>query len=137
VVSETSIGLIGEYIAAACLLSLGYRVALAAQDRVDLVCWNDEHILRVQVKSATLQHRNGRQSGYQFQLGSGSKKKKLPSVKDYDLVVCVGIDQRRCIMFATEQLQQYTKRVTSKRFDNPQIEYQTMAKAVEIIKARR
>lgn len=142
-VSATSTGLAGEYIAAAMLLSLGYRVALASQDRVDLVCWHpdDGQILRVQVKSATLNigygRTFGRSANYHFQLATGARKERLPNVKDFDLIVLVGIDHRRCIAFATEQVQQATKRVIAKRFDNPQVEYETMAKAIEIIKARK
>jgi len=143
VVSATSTGLAGEYIAAAMLLSLGYRVAMASQDRVDLVCWHpdDGQILRVQVKSATLNigygRTFGRSANYHFQLATGAKKSRLPNVKDFDLIVLVGIDHRRCLALATEQAQQSTKRIIAKRFDNPEIEYETMAKAIEIIKARR
>jgi len=124
------------------LLSLGYRVALASQDRVDLVCWHpdDGQILRVQVKSATLNCGYGRHvlaANYHFQLATGARKSRLPNVKDFDLIVLVGIDHRRCLALATEQVQQASKRVIGKRFDNPNIEYETMAKAIEIIKARK
>jgi len=136
---STSTGLCGEFIAASSLISLGYRVALASQDAVDLVCWHvdDGQILRVQVKSATLKYQKGRSPVYHFNLASGARKKYLPKVTDYDLCVCVGIDHRRCLFYATEQIQQYSKRISPNRFDKTQEEYDTLQKALQIIKARK
>ena len=45
--TETTVGLIGEYVTAASLLQMGWRVSLAAQDKVDLVCWSEREFLRV------------------------------------------------------------------------------------------
>lgn len=134
---ETRIGLQGEMIAACTLLSLNYRVALCQQDKVDLICWNEENeIFRVQVKSASLLAKT-RWQNYHFNLASGSKKKLMPTVKDYDLCICVGIDHRRSYIFATEQLQKYTQKISAKTFDNPFIEMETMEKALEIVRARK
>lgn len=135
---ETKIGLQGEMIAACTLLSQGFKVALCQQDKVDLICWNDENeIFRVQVKSSSLRLNDVRYPCYHFNLASGSKKKTLPTVKDYDLCICVAIDHRRAYIFATEQIQQHTKRMPAKTFDNPWIEMETMEKALEIVRARK
>ena len=40
--SATTTGLIGEYITAAAILGLGWRVSHAQQDAVDLVAWMDQ-----------------------------------------------------------------------------------------------
>ena len=135
-ISATTTGLIAEYIACASLLSAGLRVAMAAQDRVDLVAWDDDRFYRVQVKSSTMKFQPGRQPGYHFGLASGSKKMILPKVSDYDMVCLVTVDDRRCAFYATEQINQFTKRMPRRRFETPQIEAETLARAIEIIKAR-
>lgn len=135
-IGETTKGLAAEYIAAASLLSLGLRVALSQQDKVDLVAWDDDRFYRVQVKSSSLKFMRHRTPGYHFNLASGSKKKILPKVSDYDMVCLVAVDDRRCAFYATEQINQFTKRMPRRRFEAPEIEAETLAKAIEIIKAR-
>ncbi len=134
--TETTVGLIGEYITAASLLQMGWRVSLAAQDKVDLVCWSEREFLRVQVKSATLKPKSKSTYGYQFQLASGTNKKILPAVDDYDMLACCSINDRRVVFYATEQVQQYSKRFTQRYFENPNIEEDSFNKAIEIIRGR-
>jgi len=52
-ITETTVGLIGEYLTAASLLQMGWRVSMAAQDKVDLVAWFGQEFIRVSVN-----HRN-------------------------------------------------------------------------------
>jgi len=134
-ITETTVGLIGEYLTAASLLQMGWRVSMAAQDKVDLVAWSKKEFIRVQCKSSQSYQRKS-SSGYQFQLGSGSKKKILPTVEDYDMLACCAINQRRIVFFATEQVQQYTKRFTYRYFENPDVEEDSFNKAIEIIRGR-
>lgn len=135
-IGETTTGLIAEHIAACAILSLGWRVSMSQQDAVDLVAWDENRFLRVQVKGANLRSEKDRSPVYQMQLGRGSKKKALPTVKDYDLLALVGIQNRRCLFLATEQVQQYTKRISPKRFENPEIEYETWMETLRIIDGR-
>jgi len=135
-ISETTTGLVAEYIAAAAVLEQGWRVSLSQQDKVDLVAWNDDRFLRIQVKGSSLRHDSGRSPSYQFQLGSGSKKKVLPTVKDYDVIALVGIHHRRTFFLPTEAVQQYTKRINPRRFEMPEIEAETWQKAIEVVDAR-
>jgi len=134
--TETTVGLIGEYVTAASLLQMGWRVSLAAQDKVDLVCWSEREFLRVQVKSATLKPKSKSTYGYQFQLASGTKKKILPTLDDYDMLACCSINDRRVVFYATEQVQQYSKRFTQRYFENRNIEEDSFNKAIEIIRGR-
>jgi hypothetical protein len=134
--TETTVGLIGEYVTAASLLQMGWRVSLAAQDKVDLVCWSEREFLRVQVKSATLKPKSKSTYGYQFQLASGTNKKILPTVDDYDMLACCSINDRRVVFYATEQVQQYSKRFTQRYFENRNIEEDSFNKAIEIIRGR-
>jgi len=108
----------GEYIAAAAILSIGtHKVALAQQDCIDLVAFAD-HFLRIQVKTATLHQRPHRQSGYQFQLARGNKVKRIPTQRDFDIYALVAGDpqHRRCLFLPTGSVSQLTKRVSPSRF---------------------
>ena len=135
-ITETTVGLIGEYLTAASLLQMGWRVSLAAQDKVDLVAWSGKEFIRVQCKSSSVRQNGKNAYGYHFQLGSGSKRKILPKVTDYDMLACIAVDQRRIVFFATEQVQQYTKRFTYRYFNNPNVEEDSFNKAIEIIRGR-
>jgi len=138
---STTIGLIGEYIAAASILERGWRVSMAQQDKVDLVAWYDDEFLRVQVKSSSLTKvRHNRTSGYHFQLAAGngaSKAKTLPTVQDYDILLLCAINSRRCIALATEQVNQQSKRVKANYFETPDIEADTWDRAVQIVRERK
>jgi hypothetical protein len=135
-ISETTSGLAAEYIAAASILELGWRVSLAQQDRVDLVAWKDGQFLRIQVKGSNLRYNKGHSAGYHFQLGCGSKKKTLPSKDDYDVIALVAIPARRVLFFPVETVQQYTKRATPRRFEYPDIEADSWNKTLEMINGR-
>ena len=133
-ITATTVGLIGEHIAAASILSMGWRVGMTQQDGVDLLAWDDRPYIRVQVKSASAYAYN--KGGYQFQLGSGSKSKKLPSIQQFDMMALVAVDQRRVKYLATEQVQQFTKRCTQRWFEDLENEIDSFKYAIEIIEAR-
>ena len=90
----------------------------------------------MQCKSSSVRQNGKNAYGYHFQLGSGSKGKILPKVTDYDMLACIAVDQRRIVFFATEQVQQYTKRFTYRYFNNPDVEEDSFNKAIEIIRGR-
>ena len=136
--SETTTGLIGEYIAAAAILGLGWRVSMAQQDRVDLVAWNGTHdFIRVQAKTANLLgNKDGRSPRHHFQLGHGSKTKKLPTQDDYDVLCLVSPDARRALFMPVTAIRQYTLRVQPSRF-TPEAESDSWDKAVAIVMETR
>lgn len=138
-ISHTATGLMGEYIAAAAVLQFGFRVSMAQQDKVDLVCWSDDNeFYRVQVKTSHLVTKDRRRSPvYHFQLGSGCKTKRLPSETDYDLLCFVGAEHRRTLWMPVRSVQQYTKRVSPKLFDAPEAERASFFKAIEIVREVR
>lgn len=138
VLSETTTGLIGEHIVAAVLLDLGWRAVLAQQDKIDLFAFKDEMSIRVQVKSSRLRKKNRTNGpGYQFQCGSGSAKKTLPTVEDYDVLALCAIDRRRCVFYPVESLRQKTKRFMPRYFDDPFIEQESFEKALAILAERK
>jgi len=136
-VAETTKGLIGEYICASALLELGWKVSMAQQNSVDLIAWKDNEYLRIQVKSSTLRLEKSRITRiYHFNNGSG-RKKRIKGVESYDILAHVGIDNRRCVFNATEQIQTLSKRYRKEYFENNDIEYFSFEKALQIVRQRR
>ena len=115
--SETTTGLIGEYIAAAAILAQGWRVSLSPQDRVDMVAWNGQEFLRVQAKTASLLgDSDGRSPRHHFQLGHGCKAKHLPTKDDYDVLCLVSPNARRVLFMPVTSIRQYSMRLPASRF---------------------
>ena len=127
--SHTTTGSMGEYITAAAIISLGWKVAIAQQDHLDLVAFNDNYFLRIQVKTATLSCRPNRTPGYQFNNASGSKKKILTPNK-YDILAHCAADHRRCVFYASETIDQLTKRYPGTFFENKSVEQDSWTKAI-------
>jgi len=115
--NETTTGLIGEYIAAAAILGLGWRVSMAQQDRVDMVAWYGKEFLRVQAKTASLLgNQDGRSPRHHFNLGHGCKTKHLPTKDDYDVLCLVSPNARRCLFLPVTSVRQYSMRLPASRF---------------------
>jgi hypothetical protein len=136
--SETTTGLIGEYIAAAAILGLGWRVSMAQQDRVDLVAWNGTHdFIRVQAKTANLLgDKDGRSPRHHFQMGHGCKTKHLPKPSDYDVLCLVSPNARRCLFMPVTNVRQYSMRLPASRFTEAEID--SWAKTVDhVLEMRR
>ena len=131
ILSQTTTGSMGEYITAAAIISLGWKVAIAQQDHLDLVAFNDNRFLRIQVKTATLKHRIHYTPGYQFNNASGSKKKILTPEK-YDILAHCAADHRRCVFYASETIDQLTKRYPGTFFENKSVEQDSWTKALEL-----
>lgn len=129
ILSQTTTGSMGEYITAAAIISLGWKVAIAQQDHLDLVAFNDNRFLRIQVKTATLKYRTHYTPGYQFNNASGSKKKILTPEK-YDILAHCAADHRRCVFYASETIDQLTKRYPGTFFENKSVEQDSWTKAI-------
>ena len=135
IISQTASGLAGEYIAAASILQRGWRVSLAQQDAVDLIAWHPEsaQTLRIQVKAcqASRQGKSHRHRVH-FQTGLGGNK-RMPTLKDYDILACVSSEQRAVWYqpVTSVQAKKYTKPISF--FNDPDLESTSWAKAVEII----
>jgi hypothetical protein len=136
--SETTTGLIGEYIAAAAILAQGWRVSMAQQDRVDMVAWNGQEFLRVQAKTASLLgDSDGRSPRHHFQLGHGCKAKHLPTKDDYDVLCLVSPNARRVLFMPVTSIRQYSMRLPASRFTEA-AETDSWDKAVDhVLETRR
>ena len=136
--SQTTTGLIGEYLAAGIMLSLGWRVSMCQQDKVDLLAWKDDEYIRIQVKTAKMSTYETRRSpSYHFQLASGCKNKVLPSERDYDILCLVGYQHRKALFMPVAQVQQYSKRMSPQLFDAPKAELHSFNKAIAAVRAAR
>ena len=135
---STTIGLIGEYQAAAIVLSLGWRVSMCQQDKVDLLAWKDDEFIRIQVKTASLLLQKGKRLPcYHFQFGHGRQNKVIGSVKDYDILCCVGYDHRKALFLPVQQVQQKTKSLSPQLFDEPKAELHSFNKALAAVRRHR
>ena len=135
--SATTTGLMGEYITAAIILGLGWRVSHAQQDAVDLMAWQDQTFIRVQVKSAHLRKQKDHNPVYQFQNGSGRVKKTLPTLDKMDIIAHCAIDARKVHFQAACCVNQYSQRRPPGWFQKPGLEEDSWEKAVAIIMETR
>lgn len=137
---STKTGLAGEFICAAAILGLegDWTVVHAPQDRFDLLAINSEDnlMLKVQVKTSSILTKGDRNPYYHHQNGHGCKNKKLPSPKEMDIIAHVFFNHRRVAFFATEKMQQFSKRYSVRYPDTPDLEQDTWDRAVQIVQER-
>ncbi len=122
---------------AAILEQEGWQVGHAAQDAVDVIAWQGDLFMRVQVKSAHLRKQKDHNPCYHFQNGAGRTKKTLPTLEKFDILAHCAIDQRRVHFQAACCVNQYSQRRQISWFDKPLLEYESWEKAVEIIMETR
>lgn len=134
VISQTSSGLAGEYITAASIIARGWRVALAAQDAVDIICWHPDtgQSLRVQVKACQASRQQDKRNRVSFNIGIGGTK-RLPSKLDFDILALVSSEQRTVYYLPVNDIKvkKINKPVTF--FETPDLEADSWARAVEIV----
>ena len=138
--THTTAGLVGEHIAVAAILQQGWGCSLASQDSVDLVAWNKTtgQRLLIQVKSCQLSR--GWRNRLSFQLGlggvkqkDGTKKKRLPTIADFDIMALVSSEQRAVFFMPVTAVKGYKVSKEPHIFDDPHVEADTWRSAVEAI----
>jgi len=133
---ETRTGLIGEHIACAAVLSMPgiMGAAMAQQDKIDLLAWDDAGYLRIQVKSRNiLPEADGRTPCYHFNYGMGLNKKKAAR-GSYDIIASVAIDRRKVIFTALGCVGTVSKRIRARRFDDPDVEIDSWRHALAVVR---
>lgn len=133
---ETRTGLIGEHIACAAVLSMPgiMGAAMAQQDKIDLLAWDDAGYLRIQVKSRNiLPEADGRTPCYHFNYGMGLTKKKAERGA-YDIIASVAIDRRKVIFTALDCVGTVSKRIRARRFDDPDVEIDSWRNALAVVR---
>jgi len=83
---------------------MGWSVALAPIDHIDLVAMKDGHTLRIQVKSTSKRIKNH----YHFSIkaGRGGEARRRVSRIHVDIVACAMIDIRRVYFMTSNRLPQ-------------------------------
>lgn len=128
--SNSTAGLVAEYLAAASILQRGWGVALASQDSVDLVAWNKDTGQRflVQVKSCQLSRGNKYRLEFNVSIGGD---KRLPRRSDFDIMALVSVEQRAVFFLPVTSIN--VKRMNRKPsfFDNADLEEDSWQKTIE------
>lgn len=134
IISQTSSGLAGEYITAASIIARGWRVALAAQDAVDIICWHPDtgQSLRIQVKACQASRQQDKRDRVSFNTGLGGTK-RLPSRLDFDILALVSSEQRTVFYMPVTDVKNKKINKSTGFFETPDLEADSWARAVEIM----
>ena len=136
--SATTTGLMGEHLAAAAIIDLGYRAVPCPQDGIDLLAFRENIFMRVQVKSARLRKQRDRGAlTYHHQLGSGRQKKTRPNPNTFDILARVAIDCRRVWFTAAYSVSKLSERRSPEFYAQPDLEFQSWHRAVQTVLERR
>lgn len=138
VAGETRTGLIGEHVACAAVLGMPgiMGAAMAQQDKIDLLAWDDVGYLRIQVKARNmLPEADGRTPCYHFNYGMGLTKKKAERGA-YDIIASVAIDRRRVIFTALDSVGTVSKRISARSFDEPDVEIDSWQHALAVVRGK-
>jgi len=128
--SNSTAGLVAEYIAAASILQRGWGVALASQDSVDLVSWNKETGQRFLVQVKSCQFSRGGKYRLEFNLTIGGDK-RLPKRSDFDIMALVSVEQRTVWFLPVTSITMKRKNRKPEFFENPDIEEDSWQKTIE------
>ena len=128
--SNSTAGLVAEYLAAASILQRGWGVALASQDSVDLVAWNKDTGQRflVQVKSCQLSRGNKYRLEFNVSIGGD---KRLPRRSDFDIMALVSVEQRTVFFMPAASIKVKRMNRTPAFFENPDLEADSWRKTIE------
>ena len=58
----------------------------------------------------------------------------MPSRDDYDILATVAIEKRRVLFTAMQDIKVVSKRISPKRFDDPDIETQSWRRALAVLR---
>lgn len=124
----------GEHLAAAAIIELGWRAVPCPQDGFDLLAFDGNIFMRVQVKSARLRKQKERSVPcYHHQLGSGRQKKTRPDPNVYDILARVAIDCRRVWFTPALSINKLSERRTAEFFAKPGLEEESWRRACQTV----
>lgn len=128
--SNSTAGLVAEYLAAAAILQRGWGVALASQDSVDLVAWNKDTGQRFLVQVKSCQFSLGNKYRLEFNLTIGGNK-RLPRRSDFDIMALVSVEQRAVFFLPVTSINIKRMNRHPSFFDNPDLEEDSWQKTIE------
>jgi len=128
--SNSTAGLLAEYLAAASILQRGWGVALASQDSVDLVAWNKDTGQRFLVQVKSCQFSRGNKHRLEFNVSIGGNK-RLPIRSDFDIMALVSVEQRSVFFLTVSSINVKRMNRTPAFFENPDLESDSWQKTIE------
>ena len=128
--SNSTAGLVAEYLAAASILQRGWGVALASQDSVDLVAWNKDTGQRFLIQVKSCQFSRGNKYRLEFNVSIGGDK-RLPRRSDFDIMALVSVEQRQCSFCQSASIKVKRMNRTPAFFENPDLEADSWQKTIE------
>jgi len=128
--SNSTAGLVAEYLAAASILQRGWGVALASQDSVDLVAWNKDTGQRFLVQVKSCQFSRGNKYRLEFNVSIGGNK-RLPIRSDFDIMALVSVEQRSVFFLTVSSINVKRMNRTPAFFENPDLESDSWQKTIE------
>ena len=128
--SNSTAGLVAEYIAAASILQRGWGVALASQDSVDLVAWSKETGQRFLVQVKSCQFSRGRNNRLEFNLTIGGDK-RLPRWSDFDIMALVSVEQRTVYFMPVTSIRAKRLNRAPSFFERPDVEADSWQQTIE------
>lgn len=115
--SETATGLMGEFLAAASALSQGWSVSHCPQDGVDLLVWQADYFIRVEVKTASVSKAlPGRKRVHHFNCGKGSSSKRILNRNDCDALALCNPDSRLVLWLSVNRVCFKSRRIPPEAF---------------------
>tara|TARA_R100000278_G_scaffold121737_1_gene106342 strand:+ start:580 stop:999 length:420 start_codon:yes stop_codon:yes gene_type:complete len=129
----------GEHLAAFAIINLGWRCVQCPQDGIDLLAFDGNIFMRVQVKSAQLRAQKDRHTpSYHHQLGSGRQKKTRPDPEVFDILARVALDCRRVFFTPAVQMSKLSERRSPEFFATPNLEADSWRHSVQtVLESRR
>ena len=116
-VTATSVGLMGEMIAAASVIDNGWSVSHCPQDGCDLLAFKDDCFIRIEVKTANMhKEKRYRSPSYHFNCCKGGGKKRLMNRSDADALALCNPDERLVLWLPITQVSFKTRRIVPSAF---------------------
>jgi len=116
-VTATSVGLMGEMIAAASVIDNGWSVSHCPQDGCDLLAFKDDCFIRIEVKTANMhKEKRYRSPSYHFNCCKGGGKKRLMNRSDADALALCNPDERLVLWLPITQVSFKTRRIVPTAF---------------------
>ena len=115
--TATSVGLMGEMIAAASVIDNGWSVSHCPQDGCDLLAFKDDCFIRIEVKTANMhKEKRYRTPSYHFNCCKGGGKKRLMNRSDADALALCNPDERLVLWLPITQVSFKTRRIVPTAF---------------------
>lgn len=116
-VTATSVGLMGEMIAAASVIDNGWSVSHCPQDGCDLLAFKDDCFIRIEVKTANMhKEKRYRSPTYHFNCCKGGGRKRLMNRSDADALALCNPDERLVLWLPITQVSFKTRRIVPTAF---------------------